>query len=276
MANLEYVAEALRTRRRQLQPEDVGLARGRRRRTPGLRREEAAELCSISPGYYTRLERHRGAPHPSAATLAGIARGLRFTRAERDRLFAAAGYRGGEHLCAHVDPGVMLVLDRLAETPAHVVGPAGEVLRQTPASRALLGDLTVHTGWARSGYYRWFLEPGERQRYAAEEHPRIGAEIVAGLRRSVEQGHCGAELLATMLRQRSPEFTRLWADGAPPPATATTRRFLHPAVGVIDLRREVLEVDASGQRLVVYYPAPGSTDDTSVQLSTVIGHQRFP
>ncbi len=59
------LAEFLRSRRAALQPEDVGLPRGRRRRTSGLRREEAALLCSMSTDYYARLERGaaRGRPN---------------------------------------------------------------------------------------------------------------------------------------------------------------------------------------------------------------------
>uniref|UniRef100_UPI002811B016 helix-turn-helix domain-containing protein n=1 Tax=Streptomyces sp. TaxID=1931 RepID=UPI002811B016 len=69
------LAEFLRRRREALQPEDVGLPRGRRRRTRGLRREEVAALCHMSTDYYARLERERG-PRPSEQMIAAIAQGL--------------------------------------------------------------------------------------------------------------------------------------------------------------------------------------------------------
>lgn len=144
--DLAVVADLLRTRQRVLQPEDVGFPRGRRRRTPGLRREEAAALCSMSTAYYSRIER-RCAPRPSAVMLAGIARGLRFSRDDRDRLFAAAGYDTDGH--AHIEPGLMLVLDRLADMPAQVVGPSGAVLCQTSLARALFGDQSGYAGARR-------------------------------------------------------------------------------------------------------------------------------
>src|SRR3954452_18220854 len=82
----------LSARRAALQPEDVGLRRGQRRRAPGLRREEVAELCTMSADYFARLERGAG-PQPSEQMVAAIARGLRLTLDERDHLFLLAGYR---------------------------------------------------------------------------------------------------------------------------------------------------------------------------------------
>ena len=86
------LAEFLRRRRESLQPEDVGLPRGQRRRTAGLRREEVATLCHISADYYSRLERERG-PHPSEQMIASIAQGLHLSVDERDHLFRLAGHQ---------------------------------------------------------------------------------------------------------------------------------------------------------------------------------------
>ncbi|WP_436851018.1 helix-turn-helix domain-containing protein [Streptomyces hokutonensis] len=119
----------LRTRRAALQPEDVGLRRGPRRRAPGLRREEVAELCTMSADYFARLERGDG-PQPSEQMVAAIARGLRLTPDERDHLFLLAGYRtaGRDLRVGHVSPGLMRVMDGLAGTTAQVMGPLGETL----------------------------------------------------------------------------------------------------------------------------------------------------
>ena len=100
------LADFLRTRREALQPEDVGLPRGARRRTAGLRREEVAALCGMSADYYSRLEQERG-PHPSEQMLAAIARGLRLSLDERDHLFRLAGHprRGGRGAATTSTPG---------------------------------------------------------------------------------------------------------------------------------------------------------------------------
>src|SRR5690349_3271041 len=116
------MAQFLRRRREALQPEDVGMPRGQRRRTSGLRREEVAALCHMSTDYYARLERQRG-PQPSEQMIASIAQGLHLSRDERDHLFRLAGHQppargsGGDH----VGPGMLRVLDRLADTPAEIV-----------------------------------------------------------------------------------------------------------------------------------------------------------
>lgn len=112
------LAEFLRRRRESLQPEDVGLPRGRRRRTNGLRREEVAFLCHMSTDYYARLERERG-PQPSEQMIASIAQGLHLSLDERDHLFRLAGHtpptRGVDS--EHISPGLLRILDRLHDTP---------------------------------------------------------------------------------------------------------------------------------------------------------------
>ena len=86
-------------RRAALQPEDVGLRRGTRRRTRGLRREEVAELCDMFADYVARLERGSG-PQPSQQMAAAIARGPRLTPDERDHLFSCAGTAHRAASCA--------------------------------------------------------------------------------------------------------------------------------------------------------------------------------
>src|SRR5215218_3197299 len=145
------LAEFLRRRRESLQPEDVGLPRGQRRRTSGLRREEVAALCHISADYYSRLERERG-PHPSEQMIASIAQGLHLSLDERDHLFRLAGHHPPPRgtTSDHISPGLLRVLDRLDDTPAEVVSELGETLRQNALGVALTGDTTGYTGPSRS------------------------------------------------------------------------------------------------------------------------------
>ena len=111
------LAAFLRRRRESLQPEDVGLPRGPRRRTSGLRREEVAALCHLSTDYYSRLERERG-PHPSDRLIASIAQGLHLSVDERDHLFRLAGHHppAGGASGEHISPGMLRIFDRLADT----------------------------------------------------------------------------------------------------------------------------------------------------------------
>src|ERR1700729_1857291 len=87
--NREDLATFLRTRRERLRPADVGLPGGERRRTPGLRRQEVAQLAGMSVDYYIRLEQARG-PHPSAQILGALSRALMLTADEREYLFRLA------------------------------------------------------------------------------------------------------------------------------------------------------------------------------------------
>lgn len=185
MVDRDGLAEFLRHRRLALQPEDVGLPRGPRRRTAGLRREEVAALCHMSVDYHSRLERGTG-PQPSDQMVAAIAQGLHLSLRERDHLLLLAGHNPppAGSPSEHVSPGMLRILDRLDDTPAEVVTELGETLRQTSAGVALTGDLTRYVGPARSLGYRWFTDPGTRRRYAPEDHDHLGRMLATARRRS--------------------------------------------------------------------------------------------
>lgn len=135
MIDRSGLADFLVRRRGVLQPEDVGLPRGQRRRTSGLRREEVAALCHMSADYYSRLEQERG-PHPSEQMIAAIAQGLHLSRDERDHLFRLAGHTPPSRgtTTDHISPGMLRIFDRLGDTPAEIVTELGETLRQTGSS----------------------------------------------------------------------------------------------------------------------------------------------
>ena len=137
-------ADSLRLRREALQPADVGLPRGQRRRTRGLRREEVAALSHMSTDYYARLERGRG-PQPSEQMIGSIAQGLHLTLPKRDHLYRLVGHTpptSASGTTQHIAPGMLRILDRLDDTPAEIVTELGETLRQTRVGVALVGDLT--------------------------------------------------------------------------------------------------------------------------------------
>ncbi|MBE8517429.1 helix-turn-helix domain-containing protein [Amycolatopsis sp. H6(2020)] len=268
----------LRARREALQPEDVGLRRGTRRRTSGLRREEVAELCDMSADYFARLERGTG-PHPSEQMLAAIARGLRLTLDERDHLFLLAGHRTPHRALRgeHVSPGLMRVLDRLQDTPAQVMGALGETLVQTPPATALLGDQTGFTGPARSAVYRWFTDPSERARYVTEDHPLHSRISVAQLRASAARHGTGspAARLATELAIRSSEFAELWERQEVSVRWSDQKRFTHPEVGLLRLHCQSLLDPDQDQALLVFTATPGTDSHDKLAMLTVIGAQQF-
>ena len=272
------LADFLRRRREALQPEDVGLRRGSRRRTAGLRREEVAALCDMSVDYYSRLEQSRG-PQPSEQMLAAMARGLRLTLDERDHLFRLAGHTAPARALRsdHISPGIMRVLDRLADTPAQVMTELGETLAQTPAARALFGDETRYEGFMRSVAYRWFMEPSARDVYPVEDHPMHSREFTANIRtvyaKHGDRSRAGAIVQA--LLAESPEFAAIWETHEVRGTQPREKRVQHPEVGVMELQCQFLVDPEQGQTLLVLTATPGTESYDLLQLLSVIGTQEL-
>lgn len=275
MIDREALAAFLRLRRTALQPADVGLPRGQRRRTEGLRREEVAALCNMSTDYYARLERGTG-PRPSEQMVAAIAQGLHLTLGERDHLFRLAGHTPPPRGPAsdHVGPGLLRILDRLHDTPAEIVTELGETLRQTPLAVALAGDAARRSGDARSLGYRWFTDPAAREAYDdPDERRRLSRVYAAGLREIVAlRGPSSrAAGLAAGLLERSAEFADLWRAQEVAVAPPEVKRFRHPEVGMLELSCQTLLDPDQSHRLLVYTAAPGSESHDKLQLLAVIG-----
>ena len=274
----EALAEFLVRRREQLKPSDVGLGAGARRRTPGLRREEVAQLAAMSTDYYARLEQQRG-PQPSVQILGSLARALRLTPDERDYLHRVCGHSAPDRtiFTDYVHPGMLRVLDRLHDTPAFVVSALDEVLIQNDAARALLGDASGLEGIERSGIYRWFAHPDEeRRRYPEEDHPRHSRVLVASLRSAYgalgERSRAGE--IVRELASLSPEFAQLWE------VHEVRRRFedhkvlIHPEIGPIEVDCQALFTEDESQALIVLTAAPGSDAESKLELLRVLGTQR--
>jgi transcriptional regulator with XRE-family HTH domain len=276
----EPLADFLRNRRESLQPEDVGLARGARRRTTGLRREEVALLASMSTDYYARLEQQRG-PQPSPPMLAAIGRALRLTLTERDHLYRIAGHTPPDSTIRsdHIAPGLRRVLDRL-ETPAMITNDLGEVLAQNPLGFARFGDESRFKtdDPDRSRFHRWFTDPRERDLHPAQEHDEYSRSYVAVLHldsgRHPDDPHGRA--VVERLLAASPEFASLWAEHdvawRPGPQRKT---FLHPQVGRIELDCEELSAENGSQILLVYTATPGTESAERLRLLNVVGNQTF-
>ncbi|MFF4723911.1 helix-turn-helix transcriptional regulator [Streptomyces mirabilis] len=268
------LAAFLRTRREALQPEDVGLPRGRRRRTGGLRREEVAALCDMSVDYYSRLEQPRG-PNPSEQMLAALARGLRLSLEERDHLFRLAGHAVPRRVLRgdHINPGMMRILDRLEDTPAQVVNHLGETLKQTSMAVALLGDESAFTGRARSLHYRWFTDPASRLLRPESDHAAQSRLLVADLHGAyARDGHDSRTAdLVDALQAASPEFAALWREHPVLGPSCAPKRLQHPQLGTLELHCQTLVDPDQSQRLLVFTAAPGSVSHAHLQLLSVMG-----
>ena len=268
------LADFLRHRRAVLQPEDVGLPRGSRRRTEGLRREEVAALCHMSADYYARLERSSG-PLPSEQMIAAIAQGLHLSVDERDHLFRLAGHRPPEPGSSsdHVTPGMLRIFDRLDDTPAEIVTELGETLRQTPLGVALTGDTVNRPGPERSIGFRWFVDPSVRELYAPDEHEFLSRLWVSGLRgvMSVRGRESRAGHYAELLLERSAEFRAIWERQEVGLRPRETKHFIHPELGALELSCQTLIDPVQSHALLVYTAVPGSESHEKLKLLSMLG-----
>lgn len=270
------LADFLRRRRAQLQPADVGLLPGTRRRTPGLRRDEVALLAGMSTDYYTRLEQSRG-PRPSVQVLGALARALRLGDDERDHLYHLCGHaaptrgRGNRH----VSPGLLFLLDKLVDTPACVVSDLGEILAQNRMHINLSGDHSQLAGMDRYLLWRWFTDPAGRARFPEADWDVLTRRHVADLRATAARraGDPDVTELVTRLRTVSPEFERLWAEHEVAVRIGDAKRIRHPQVGLLDLVCETLVTPNATQHLLVFYPRPGTDAQEKLDLLRVIGTQ---
>ncbi|MEV4916445.1 helix-turn-helix transcriptional regulator [Streptomyces tirandamycinicus] len=278
--NLPELGAFLRTRRDRIRPAEVGLPQGPRRRVPGLRREEVAQLAGLSADYYTELERGsaKTGVQPSAQTLAALARALRLNGDERDHLFHLAERPvppSAHGPSAHVQPALLGLLDRLSNTPARVITDLHETLVENDLARNLLGKSPAHRGPAASFVYRWFTDPQARERYPSEDHPHHSRVFVADLQAAAARRGRDAEVtkMVAVLRRRSQEFAALWDTHDVAVRRMDHKKIVHPTLGIIELDCYNLLSEDGRQRLLWFTAPPGSPGAEQLELLSVVGTQ---
>ncbi|MDH6629160.1 transcriptional regulator with XRE-family HTH domain [Streptomyces sp. LBL] len=269
------LADFLRARRAVLQPEDVGLPRGQRRRTGGLRREEVAALAGMSADYYSRIEQQRG-PAPSERMLVALARALRLSLSERDHLFVLGGIPALRRIVRddHVGPTMMRIVAGLSDVPAIVLSRFGEALLQTRPAVALLGDFTRYSGLSRYLVYRWFThDPQVRGLYPVEDHSLRGRVFAAEIRDAYTADPTGkaGEIVAALLEVSS-EFAEIWRlHEVGVTHHHDLKRYLHPELGELELYSEMLVDPEQCQQLLVFTAVPGSPSQGKLQMLFAVG-----
>jgi transcriptional regulator with XRE-family HTH domain len=271
------LADFLTRRRQGLSPEALGLQPRSRSRTPGLRREDVAQLGGISVDYYTRLEQAR-APRPSEQVLGSLARALRLTEDERDHLFRLAGQQPPARFSPseHVRPGLLLILDRLHDAPAQVVTDYGQVLARNALAEALFGA-AAQPGLDGNHIWRFFTDPGSRARILPQDQARTAESHVAHLR-SIRVDRPDDPRVAEVVRgllAESAEFAQLWERHDVAVRRADRKTIVHPAVGAIEFDCENLLSDTGDQRLILFTTRPGSEAHERLALLRVVGRESF-
>jgi len=269
---------ALRGWRARIVPVEVGLPAGTRRRTPGLRREEVAQLAGVSVDYLTRLEQARGS-HPSGAVLAALARALRLSPAERDHLFVLAGATPSApgQISDVVRPSVLRLMDRFVDLPALLLNARLDILAWNPMATALHGDFSEFPPAERNIAWRRFAVGPGRLLIPADRREHLDLGLVGGLRDAAARYPEDTELrrLVRRLRAASPEFVALWARRPVGGRHEDRKRFNHPELGELELDCDALHVAEEDQTLIVYSATEGSRDAEALALLRVLGTQRL-
>lgn len=260
-ARREDLAAFLRSRRDRVRPGEAGLPAGGRRRLPGLRRQEVAQLAGLSVEYYIRLEQARG-PHPSRQVLQGLARALMLTADERQYLFRIAGQAPppAASPSREITPAVRYLLDSLPETPAYVLDAKYDVLAWNTLATHFIGNLAAVPEGDRN-MLRWtFRRRVTGLHWDDPSTIQFARGTVADLRAAYARypGDRGIADLVTELLGTSPLFAEMWAAQDVEERRNTVKRFTHPLAGPVEFECQVLHIPDTDQRLIMYCPEPGS------------------
>ncbi|MER7578852.1 helix-turn-helix transcriptional regulator [Kitasatospora sp. NPDC097691] len=293
------LGDYLRARRALVSPGDVGLPPTGRRRVPGLRREEVAELVGLSTDYYVRLEQGR-AERPSEEVLAALGRALLLGPAERAHLRdlarpqrrtavrdgREAGRKAGQEAGRDSGKGpgeerregalrqaLWLVVEAMPLTPAVIMNDRNDVLAWNALAAALLADFPRLPPHERNMARRIFLDPRAR-----EVHPdwdEAARTTVGVLRMAAGRRPHDPELVRLIgeLSLGSAEFRTLWASRHVHEKSHGRKLLHHPAVGEVELGYETFQAPGPGRHLlVVYTAAPGSPAEQALrQLAGAAG-----
>ena len=277
MTEQGQLGEFLQTRRAQVHPEQIGLATyGERRRVPGLRREELAQLAGVSASYYTRLEQGVSL-NASLEILDAIARALGLDAAETAHLHALADSRKRRTVVRRpplerVSAATGALLAALGQTPTIVTGRRSDVLAWNPMGHALfaghLDPAAPIRARDRPNMARLvFLDAHTRELYA--DWPSKARAVVGNLRLTVGQ-HPDDPLLAGLigeLTMKSAEFATMWADHRIQPCAIADYEMRHPVVGTLTLSQQtLLSPAADGQSIVVATAEPDSPAQLALAL----------
>jgi len=263
----------LKDRRAKLDPAAFGFA-PRRRRTPGLRREEVAQRANISPTWYTWLEQGRGGA-PSAGVLDRIARALMLTDLEREHLFLLGlgrppevRYRKDEG----VTPRLQRVLDALEPSPALIRTAIWDVVAWNRAATVMLTDYGSLPPQQRNVLRLIFLDP--RVRAAQYDWESVARFVVGAFRVDAARAGAAAEVepLIDELCRLSPEFKEMWRDNDVRTHGEGVKQIRHPVLGPLAFEYSAFAVDGRPDlSMVVYNPA---TPTDAQKVSSLTGSAR--
>jgi PAS domain-containing protein len=272
------LADFLRMKRASLQPEDVGLPDGGRRRTPGLRREEVALLAGVGTTWYTWLEQGRDV-RASLEVLEAVTRALRLTPAERAHVILLG--RGEQAPPCHapaeeVSPTVRRLVENLGPGPVYLLGRRWDYLAWNRSFERVFGWEPGPDPLSRNHVWLWFMDPARRT-LCSEDWATSARLVVAKFRAESARniGDPAFEELIAALNSSSPEFRKLWKRHEVAGSGEGRKELGHPVVGRLVFDHAVFNHGEEGERrLVVYSPAP--EQDTRAKLAQLLAGDGDP
>ena len=251
----------VRSRRERLSPEQVGLRPSRRRRTPGLRREEVAHLAGVGVTWYTWLEQGRDI-NPSVEVLDAIARTLQFDSHEHTHLFTLAGIVTTTiaEECLSLCPTAQALMDQLEPFPACVLNARFDLLGYNRVYASFFADLDAIPIEDRNVLWLSFTNPAWRKVIVDWDDAagRMVAEYRAAMAEHLDEPTW--ETLVSRLHRISPEFTAFWERHDVQVVESRTKRAMHPTLGLLSLDYTNLWLGQRlGTRIVALSPADERT-----------------
>jgi transcriptional regulator with XRE-family HTH domain len=271
---LHELGDFLRTRRARMVPEDIGLPRGSRRRAPGLRRAEVAQLAGVSVDWYTWLEQGRPIT-VSTQVLERLVQALHLNINEREHLFLLAHQQPPPARVTEtetVSPTLQHFLDHQRLSPAFVLGRRWDVVAWNEAARVVFGDFGQMTTFERNSVWRIFTSPAHRQTLVDwEGHAR---RVLAQFRATCGR-YPGDPRLAELIQDlmlRSPEFRAWWPNHEVLGTLEGHKTFNHPHIVVLMFEHLTFQVvDAPDLKVNVYTPLDEA--DTSAKLAQLLAER---
>ena len=268
MVQHEDLAAFLRSRREATHPVAVGLPPGGRRRTPGLRREEVAQLSGVSVTWYTWLEQGRDIG-VSGQVIDSLSRALRMDPSERAHLFTLAGLAvpAERSEAPEVDDTLRRLVDTLDPNPAYVVDLWWDLLAYNHAYACLLGGLEHRPPAERNILWLTFTEAHHSGLLV--DWPSETRQLVGQLRAHLA-GHPHeprATEVIEALQKASPKFAELWREKTVKRFETARKRFDHPRAGRLHL--DYVKLAAANnqlQHVVVFLPADAPTAERLTRL----------
>ncbi|MFC9588637.1 helix-turn-helix domain-containing protein [Streptomyces sp. NPDC056944] len=270
------LAAFLRSRRERITPEQAGLPRGRRRRTPGLRREEVAHLSAVGVTWYTWLEQARDI-QVSPQVLDALAGALLLDPTERSHLFALAGAADPhpEAPCAAVTPTLRRLLDQLEPVPAAIQNSRYDFLAHNRTFGRLFCDLDALPREDRNSL--WLAFTNEDFRASVTDLPEVTRALAGKLRAAMAEhlAEPAWKELVRRLEEASPEFREIWARHEVVAPGGRVKVIRNARVGLLSFEHTNLWLGPNaGTHLVTYVPVDDATQAGVARLLDLVVQER--